>query len=635
MIWKTTLVFWVTFFWVGSALAQFSPSQPDLRDCTGWNCTSNNFTLDQVYITLEDGDGNPLTDQACNIGDQEGVYVMLNYTSNANNTVNNARIFADLSVDGNLIPLNIYIGEISGSSSGQQQIYGPFTWTCGQELILENILAVWRTGGGSAELLEYDCSDYNNAQCEFPADTVIGAPLAVEFDYTACTYDGVTTVNYNSTTTGGIPPYTYQWDFENDGTIDSVEESPTHAFSSSGNTTKLIITDSQNLVSQYELLIENPTELTADAVVTQISCSENNTINDGAISLSVSGGTGSYNYSWSGPAGYTSNQQNIENLVAGTYIVEITDSVGCIKSYEFQINEPVAPIGQITGNQELTCDTTSITLDASGSTVAGTASYLWNSGETTATLEVSEPGTYTVTVTDTENGCSDTAQVTVEQNIEAVDAQITGNQELTCDTTSITLDASGSTVAGTASYLWDSGETTATLEVSEPGTYTVTVTDTENGCSDTAQVTVEQNIEAVDAQITGNQELTCDTTSITLDASGSTVAGTASYLWDSGETTTTLEVSEPGTYTVTVTDTENGCSNEAQVTVTEDVTPVVAQITGNQELTCDTTSITLDASGSTFQGTASYLWNTGETTASIDVSEAGDYSVIVTDSDNG
>uniref|UniRef100_UPI0018E3E46F HYR domain-containing protein n=1 Tax=Salegentibacter sediminis TaxID=1930251 RepID=UPI0018E3E46F len=413
MIWKTTLAFWVSFFWVGIALAQFTPEQPDLRDCTGWNCTSNNFTLDQVYITLEDGDGNPLTNQACTIGDQEGVYVMLNYTSNANNTVNNTRIFADLSVDGNLIPLNIYIGEISGGASGQQQIYGPFTWTCGQELILEDILAVWITGGSSTELTEYDCGDYNKAQCEFAADTIIGAPLAVEFDYTACTYNGVTTVNYNSTTTGGIPPYTYQWDFENDGIIDSTEESPSHDFTTTGNTTKLIITDSQNLVSQYELLIENPEEIIANASITPISCDENNAGSGAAISLTVSGGTGSYNYSWTGPAGYTSDQQNIENLAGGTYNVEITDSVGCIKNYEFEINDPIQPVAQITGNQELSCEVTSITLDASSSTVQGSPSYEWSTGETTATIEVTDAGPYSVIVTDSDNGCFDKLEVTV------------------------------------------------------------------------------------------------------------------------------------------------------------------------------------------------------------------------------
>ncbi|MBK6348254.1 MAG: hypothetical protein IPF68_20390 [Bacteroidales bacterium] len=71
------------------------------------------------------------------------------------------------------------------------------------------------------------------------------------------------------------------------------------------------------------------------------------------------------------------------------------------------------------------------------------------------------------------------------------------------------------------------------------------------------------------------------------------------------------------------------------MTVTQDITTPVAVITGNQELTCTLTSITLSAASSTGQGTLSYLWSTGATTVSINVNAPSDYSVTVTDSDNG
>jgi gliding motility-associated-like protein len=69
--------------------------------------------------------------------------------------------------------------------------------------------------------------------------------------------------------------------------------------------------------------------------------------------------------------------------------------------------------------------------------------------------------------------------------------------------------------------------------------------------------------------------------------------------------------------------------------VAQDITPPAVNISGASELNCTATSIILNASGSTVQGTASYLWNTGATTASIEVNQAGDYTVVVTDSDNG
>src|SRR5690606_35116318 len=137
-------------------------------------------------------------------------------------------------------------------------------------------------------------------------------------------------------------------------------------------------------------------------------------------------------------------------------------------------------------------------------------------GETTASIDVTAAGTYSVTVTDTTSGCFDESSVTVGQDVNAVPASISGNELLTCATTSITLDAGGSTVNGTASYSWSNGADTASIVATEPGTYTVTVTDIVNGCSSTASVTVEQNIQTVTADITGEENiLTCTNTTVT------------------------------------------------------------------------------------------------------------------------
>src|SRR5690606_27516897 len=223
---------------------------------------------------------------------------------------------------------------------------------------------------------------------------------------------------------------------------------------------------------------------------------------------------------------------------------------------------------------------TSVTLDASSSTADGDFTYLWSDGATTASINATEAGTYSVTITG-ENGCSDEASVTVEKNDTTADAVITGNEILNCNTTSITLDASTSTADGNFTYLWSDGSTGATLTVIAPGIYSVTVTG-ENGCSDEASVTVEQNITPADAVITGNDILTCELTSITLNAGSSTADGTASYLWNDGSTEATLTVTAPGIYSVIVTG-ENGCSDEASVTVEQNITPANAVITGDRK----------------------------------------------------
>ncbi|MDP3313421.1 gliding motility-associated C-terminal domain-containing protein, partial [Lutibacter sp.] len=319
------------------------------------------------------------------------------------------------------------------------------------------------------------------------------------------------------------------------------------------------------------------------------------------------------------------------------YTLYVTDSNnGCVSVSRIVITQDItAVVATITGNAELTCSTTSITLNASGSTVQGTASYLWSTGATTATIAVTTPGVYSVTVTDSDNGCSAIVEVTVLQDIKPVVATITGNSKLTCSTTSITLNASGSTVQGTASYLWSTGATTATIAVTTPGVYSVMVTDSVNGCSNSVEVTVTQNISVVVANLVGNTVLTCNEPSSVLDASSSTVSGTISYLWSTGATTPQITVTNAGVYSVVVVDIESGCSNTKSITITKNMSDVIAIITGNQILTCETKSVTLNASGSTNQGTASYLWSTEATTASITVSTPGEYVVTVTNTATG
>ncbi len=428
-----------------------------------------------------------------------------------------------------------------------------------------------------------------------------------------------------------------------DASSSTVQGTVSYLWSPGGETTDTIdvitpgvysvtVTDSANGCSETMVVevLQDITEPVADIVGNEeLTCANESIVLD----ASGSTGQGELSYLWSTGA----ETATIEVGTPGEYSVTVTDSDNsCSDTFIIEVTQDITePEAAISGNEELTCANESIVLDASGSTGQGELSYLWSTGEETAIIDISEAGEYSVTVTDSDNGCSNTTSVEVAQDITEPSADISGVTVLTCNDGTSVLDASGSTGQGELSYLWSTGEETATIEVSEAGEYSVTITDSDNGCSDTTSVEVSEDISVPEAMISGETELTCDTQSTNLDASGSVVDGEPTYLWSNGEETATINVSEPGVYSVTVTDSDNGCSDVAEITITQNAYDVVPIVSGNTELTCQVTSTQLDASGSTVQGTVSYTWSTGENTSIIEVTEAGNYTVTVTDTDSG
>ena len=281
------------------------------------------------------------------------------------------------------------------------------------------------------------------------------------------------------------------------------------------------------------------------------------------IGVVPANGTSPYTYSWSGPNGYTSSAQNpsITNITAaqaGTYTVTAYDANGCTGTTTAQITVNSLPIAGITGASNLSCTTTSVERTATG---GGT--YLWSNGlGTSATVNITSAGTYTVTVTDLANGCSSTATTVVTIDTTVPTPSINGSSNLTCTITSVERTATG---GGT--YLWSNGlGTSATVNITSAGTYTVTVTDLANGCSSTATTVVIINNTPPIAGITGTDNLSCSG-----GLADRIATGGGTYLWNGpnsySSTSASIVLSLPGTYTVTVTDPANGCTATATTTV--------------------------------------------------------------------
>jgi len=227
------------------------------------------------------------------------------------------------------------------------------------------------------------------------------------------------------------------------------------------------------------------------------------------------------------------------------------------------VKTPVVPNITPSNGLDLLCSNPSTSLSA-----AGAGSFTWSTGATTSSITVSEAGTYTVTLVGT-NGCTATSTAVVTKNVISPTVTITnntGSNILTCGRTAINV-----TAAGGVSYAWTGGlGNNATANITVAGTYTVTVTGA-NGCSSTGSVTVTGDYSLPVARITNNTgvtELNCTTRQINVTATGG-----VSYSWSNGSqvvgTSSSLNITAAGTYTVSVTKT-NGCTNTASITITSD-----------------------------------------------------------------
>ncbi len=120
---------------------------------------------------------------------------------------------------------------------------------------------------------------------------------------------------------GGCEPYTVAW---GDGVNDQLTRSNLAA-----NDYKVTVTDSRGHSTSLDFSIINPEELVVSANVT-------NGI-PGSIDVTVRGGQADYTYLWSGPDGFTSTQEDIDNLVEGSYTLKVTDGRGCVVEKVFEV----------------------------------------------------------------------------------------------------------------------------------------------------------------------------------------------------------------------------------------------------------------------------------------------------------
>jgi uncharacterized repeat protein (TIGR01451 family)/gliding motility-associated-like protein len=443
---------------------------------------------------------------------------------------------------------------------------------------------------------------------------------------------GGTTGSATVSVSGGTSGYTYSW-APSGGTAAT-------ATGLAAGTYTVTVTDANNCTTTASATITQPAAALAASISAQtnVACFGGST---GSATVSVSGGTSAYSYSWN----TTPIQTNATatGLAAGTYTVTVTDANNCSTTASANITQPAAALAaSISAQTNVACfggTTGSATVSVSGGTSA--YSYSWNTTpiQTTATATGLAAGTYTVTVTDA-NNCTTTASATITQPAAALAASISAQTNVACfggSTGSATVSVTGGTSG--YSYSWNTipVQTTATATGLSAGTYTVTVTDA-NNCTTTASATITQPAAALTASISAQTNVACfggTTGSATVSVSGGTSGYT--YSWaPSGGTAATATGLTAGTYTVTVTD-ANNCTTTASATITQPATALAASISTQTNVACfggTTGSATVSVTGGT--SGYSYSWNTipVQTTATATGLSAGTYIVTVTDANN-
>jgi hypothetical protein len=342
----------------------------------------------------------------------------------------------------------------------------------------------------------------------------------------------------------------------------------------------------------------------------------------GAASVSVSGGSSPYSYSWA-PSGGTG--ATATGLAAGSYTCTITDASSSVLTKVFTITQPSSALSATSSFTNTGCFGGSngrASVSASGGTPSYT--YAWApSGGTGATATGLAAGNYTCTITDA-NSCIYTKVVAVGQP--TVLTATTSSTSVSCfggsnGTAHVT--PSGGTSPYT--YSWaPSGGTGATASGLSAGSYTCTITDN-NSCTATKVVVVSQPSSGITAT-TSSTSVSCfggsnGTAGVT--ASGGTSPYT--YSWaPSGGTGATASGLSAGSYTCTITD-NNNCMISKLLNITQPSAALSANAISTS-ISCNGGSATVTVTGT--GGTSPYA-GTGSFT---DV--AGSYTYTVTD-DNG
>jgi ribulose 1,5-bisphosphate carboxylase large subunit-like protein len=364
------------------------------------------------------------------------------------------------------------------------------------------------------------------------------------------------------------------------------------------------------------------------------------------VTLTAANTGGSPQYSWSPVGTGTGASVTVTpQLPQTTYTVTVTNIAGCTSTNAITINVLSLPIVNAGSDVTINCSNPSATI---GSTAVAGNTYAWSPATGLDDFEIPQPiasgnttQTYTLTVTNTANGCTASDAVTVIADKSPPFVFAGNDVTINCSNPSETIGSSS--VAGNI-YAWSPETGINNANIAQPiasgnttQTYTVTVTGS-NGCTAIDAVTVTANKNPPSANAGNDVTINCSNPSETIGSSS--IAGNT-YSWSPSTGLSATNIAQPiananttQTYTLTVANTANGCTATDAVTVTANKTPPAANAGSDVTINCTNPSATI---GSTSVAGNTYAWspatglsatNDAQPTASGNTTQT--YTVIVT-----
>ncbi|MNJ86162.1 hypothetical protein D3C87_36490 [compost metagenome] len=297
----------------------------------------------------------------------------------------------------------------------------------------------------------------------------------------------------------------------------------------------------------YQAATNQPFSL--NTIITNEHCGNQ----DGSINVNVPLIPNNYSFEW---PSLNEIGHFVQNLTAGTYSLTITDNQGCFIDTTLLVTNFSA--GSVPAPQPLIYCQNDVAEPLQLTPAAGGTIHWYSDPIMTNTLSgnpvpsTSNPGTFYYYFSQEMNGCFssvDSVRITISPAI----AVNIGNDTTLCSGESLHL----SIIGNYSSIAWNDGSNSANYTISTSGNYWVTVTSGVCFASDTINVNFYPEIEVS----LGSDTSICNGTTINLSAEETV----GSYSWSTGETSPTIAVDSPGSYSVEVT--AGGCTNSDVITV--------------------------------------------------------------------